>query len=385
MDRETRETAARAGSAEGGGAPRVAGWCHVCFAYDVGLSIDLDDAATRVQEAHQRRQLPLQRRRAAAWLGYEPPPLRIELRPASIAVNGFEAEAEVESTVFDFGGVSVRYRFPIDAPLDNLPTLSDALYENSELLRDSRERVEQLCAAIGGAISQPEIAGVVEDYTVFAIERFDGQPDLDSLLQHHGECVARVLRAESGGLSAQQVAESLAERLTFSASDCVLASWECALVFDRGPEDVLTVLEHVNMELAEMRLLDSRLDAVLEEAYTLMQRHSERSLWPRGPGSAGLRRVATAQMDAAMLFESVNNAIKLVGDQHLARVYALAAERVHLAEWDAAILRKLETAENIYQKLVQFESTRRMEVLEIVIVILIALSILLTFIPGGGH
>lgn len=365
--------------------PMVSGWCYAYFAYDIGLSVDLDRAGARLRDAGQRLKLPVQRRRGASWLGYEPAPLRVTLKPGPVAFGRYETDSTVECTVFDFGGISIRYRVPIACGLDELPRLSDALYENWPLLEDSRRRVEELCAAFGGAIAKPAIATPVEDYAVFAVERFEGVSALDELLTEHGPALARILRAESGALSDQQVRESLADRVSFSTTDAVLASWECAVVLDPDPTDVLTVLEHVNVELVEMRLLDSRLDEVLDEAYSFMQRRSEKSLWPRGPGSSGLRRIAAAQIDAAMLFESINNAIKLVGDQHLARVYSLAAGRVHLGEWDAAVLRKLETAESIYQKLAQFETGRRMEVLEIVIVLLIALSIILTFVPGGGH
>lgn len=373
------------GAAEDASVPRVAGACYAYFAYDIGLSVDLDLAATRVREATQRQQLPVQRRRGASWLAYEPPPLRISLKPGAVGLGEWETDATIECTVFDFGGISIRYRVALDCPLDALPALSDLLYENWTLLDDSRRRVEEICRAIAPAINQAAVAPLVEDYLVFSIERWDGGAALDKLLDAHGSRLAQILRAESGGITPEQVRASVADRVSFGSGDAVFASWECAVVFDPDPADVLTVLEHVNVELAEMRLLDRKLDDVLEKAYTLLQKQSQRSLWPRGPGHIGLRDIAVAQMDAAMMFESVNNAIKLVGDQHLAKVYNLAAARVHLAEWDAAILRKLDTAESIYQKLSQFETGRRMEILEIIIVLLIALSIVLTFIPGGGH
>jgi hypothetical protein len=84
------------------------------------------------------------------------------------------------------------------------------------------------------------------------------------------------------------------------------------------------------------------------------------------------------------MFEGVNNALKLFGDQYLARVYRLAAERLHLPNWDAAVLRKLATAESIHNKITGFRSAKRMEVLELVIVILIAVSIVLPFLPFGA-
>jgi hypothetical protein len=102
------------------------------------------------------------------------------------------------------------------------------------------------------------------------------------------------------------------------------------------------------------------------------------------PHRAERRRLAALQMESAVLFEGVNNALKLVGDQHLARLYAAAAKRFHLADWDRSIMRKLHTVEGLYQKLADEQATRRMEVLEWIIIVLIAVSIVLPFFPGQG-
>ena len=105
-----------------------------------------------------------------------------------------------------------------------------------------------------------------------------------------------------------------------------------------------------------------------------------------GGVSANRHRVARMQVESAILFEGVNNALKLLGDQYLSRVYRLVSQRFHLAEWDAGILRKLQTLESIYEKMSDQAATRRMEVLEWIIIILIAISIILPFLPGGyGH
>jgi hypothetical protein len=96
--------------------------------------------------------------------------------------------------------------------------------------------------------------------------------------------------------------------------------------------------------------------------------------------SADLRRVAELQVDNALLFEGVNNTLKLLGDQYLSRVYALVNRRFHLDEWDTSILRKLETLESIYEKISDQAANRRMEILEWVIILLIAGSIALELI-----
>jgi uncharacterized Rmd1/YagE family protein len=59
----------------------------------------------------------------------------------------------------------------------------------------------------------------------------------------------------------------------------------------------------------------------------------------------------------------------------LARVYRLVNRRFHLDEWDSSILRKLETLESIYEKISDQATNRRMEILEWVIIVLIATSI----------
>jgi hypothetical protein len=98
----------------------------------------------------------------------------------------------------------------------------------------------------------------------------------------------------------------------------------------------------------------------------------------RGPD---LAEISQLQADAAVLFEGVDNALKLLGDQYLARLYRAASERFHLPQWDAAIERKIRVLDGIYEKLATRTSSRRFELLEVVIIVLIALSSLLPFLP----
>ena len=80
----------------------------------------------------------------------------------------------------------------------------------------------------------------------------------------------------------------------------------------------------------------------------------------------------------------MTNALKLVGDQFLARVYSLASRRFHLAEWDTSISRKLQTIDGIYEKMTDRATSRRTEMLEWIIIILIAVEIglsVITLVP----
>lgn len=132
-----------------------------------------------------------------------------------------------------------------------------------------------------------------------------------------------------------------------------------------------------------MRFLDDQLDRALDRATEALGRMRGFVSTVLHGSAADLRRIAELQIDAALLYESVNNTLKLMGDPYLARVSRLASQRFHLNDWDASILRKLQTIESVYQKIADRESTRRMELLEWIIIALIAVSILLPLTGGN--
>src|SRR6266550_3607638 len=76
------------------------------------------------------------------------------------------------------------------------------------------------------------------------------------------------------------------------------------------------------------------------------------------------------------------NDATLIGEQYLTRVYGHVSRRFHLAEWDVSITRKLQTLDGIYGKLADRAATQRMELLEWIIIVLIAVSIVLPFFTG---
>src|SRR2546427_4287910 len=172
-------------------------------------------------------------------------------------------------------------------------------------------------------------------------------------------------------------------RIFFGLDDATFIDTDATLLFDPEADDVRAVIEFANTQLLEMRFLDQQLDDALERAYeTLMRRRAR--LFGLGQYRPELRRLARLQLDGAILFEQVTNALKLVGEQYLARVYSLASRRFHLAEWDASITRKLQTIDGIYAKLADRATSRRMELLEWIIIVLIALSIIVSLGPVLG-
>ncbi len=359
----------------------VRGTCYALFAYDVGMAIDLEAAQQRLTTLAQRATIR-HKHRAPQYFEYRPAPLRVVQEANTLCIGGYQSQPQVDVVLYDFGAVSLTYPIPLAGPLARLRTLSDALYDNLELLADSRQRVEHLLDVITPAVLRPQIADFVEDYTIFQIEAVTPACGAHDLCTTHDQLIAQILRFEDQPLSEQEVRDALSHRIAFGLDDVTLIDWNATFLFDRDAEDVRAVLEFANVELLEMRYLDDQLDVALDQAYDALSLRPQRRLRLPGTTGADLRRIAQMQVDSAMLFEGVNNALKLLGDQYLARLYRLASRRFHLEEWDASIIRKLQTLESIYEKIADQTSSWRLEMLEWIIILLIALSIVLPFIPG---
>ena len=358
------------------------GAVHVLFAYDVGLAIDLVRCQQHISNLVELARIK-HKGHAPHYFQFDPPPLRVTQDIAPLEVGSYRSAPAADMVLYDFGGVSVGYVFPFSGAFDDLIELSCRLIESPHLRDDSRQRVEHLMAVIERAVLKPGISPLSEDYTIFHVDELEPAIEPDVLHTRFGADVARLLRSERDALSEQEVADALANRVSFGLHDVAIIDWNGALLYDKEPEDVRTVLEFANIQLLEMRFLDAELDRALDRSYEVitMPRTWTQQRLPRG-ARAELARVARMQVDGAILFERVSNALKLLGDQYLARVYRACSQRYRLAEWNTGILRKLETIESIYQKAHDAAANLRMEMLEWIIIVLIAFEIVLSIVMG---
>jgi hypothetical protein len=296
------------------------GTLHVVVAYDVGLSVDLEQCRRSITDLTE---LATIRHKGVAppFFQFDPLPVRVTQSIAPLAIGRFSSSAQVELVVYDFGGISVIYEVPIAGPVEELVGLSCDLAASALFREDSRARIEHLMTFIEPSVTRANIEELTEEYLIFQVSRFAGAPRPETLHADHGQVLARLLRAERDPLSEQEVAEALGARVSFGLSDVAIIDWNAALVYDAEPEDVISVLEFANLQLLELRYLDARLD--------------------------------------------------------LSLVYRAAAQRYRLGEWNAGIVRKLETIEDIYEKVHDHATEIRMEVLEWIIILLIALELLL--------
>jgi hypothetical protein len=350
---------------------------RVLFAYDIGLSIELERCKRFVSGLTADERIK-HKGVAPQYFQFDPAPLHVVQGIEPVTVGGFSSTPAVEITLFDFGGGSLAYEIPFQGTFEELIELSCNLAQSSAFRVDSRARIENLLDLVREAVDRPGVAPLDEDYLVFQIDALDEllARDLDPATAQQ---VARLLRSETDELSQQEEQDALSSRVSFGRNDMAMIDWNATLLVDREPSDVLAVLEFANLQLLEVRFLDAQLDRALDRAYeaSLRQPRTWTTLRPPGATRQALRRVAQMKIDGAILFERVSNAIKMLGDQYLARVYRQISQRFRTPEWNASILRKLDTLESVYQKVHDQSTSFRMEALEWVVILLIAFEVVL--------
>jgi hypothetical protein len=352
--------------------PTVTASCHASYAFEVGTAIDLEAAERRLGTGS--RPPARTRRRAPQTFQYRPAPLRFGQDPPNADVAGHRV-ARVEIALFDFGAASATYTMPFAGELEQLVGVSAALQDNPVLAHDARTRVAALLEALGDTVSRPQLADLTEDYVVFELAP-GRELEPSALATTYGHLVAQILRSEVQPLSPEEMADALSHRIAFGTTDVTLIDWNTALLSDPEPDETRDLIEFANVQLLELRHLDAQLDRILDRAYAALVEAERGLLRALRPPVSALRTLGALQIDAATLHERVTNALKLVGDQFLSRLYGLISSRFHVADWDRAITRKLDVLDGVYQKLSDRVTARRVEVLEWIVIILIAVEVI---------
>jgi hypothetical protein len=351
--------------------PVVRGCCHVCYALDIGFSVDLSRCAELIHEAREAGGFQ-HNARTPANLNLRPAPVHISQTMEPIRGQKFVTEDTVTITIYDFGAVSVGYRVPFQGSLHGVAALSSDLYDNRQFAADARARAESLLAAIRPAVRRGGVREEVEDYLIFAVPLLgeDGG-DLGKFLRDQRQVLAQVLSSNTKRLSQQQWREELSGRIAYYDDDLTIITWNAALVFGTNMEDILTVLELANVQLRELHYLDDQLDDSLEESYDI--RAQTKSV------KTSMRRIRELMLDGQAFSEAVTNAFKPFPDAFLARVYALASQSLGLNHVNHSIKDKLSLLNMLYTTLSDEADHERSLRLEWIVIILILVEIIMGF------
>lgn len=357
----------------------LAGNLHVYVAFDWGEEVDIEHA--RLMVPTELHMLP-RRRRTPSSIAYRPPPLRCALGPVAIQLRETGAtQAIAEATVFDFAAVSVALHIPFRLTPANLSRLASELAEPDTLVQAARNAIAPLHSRLLPAIQRPLWGDMSEEYFVFEFPPTDGLTGPE-LLGQRSAWLAGLVRLDSQPLSPQETTESLRLSLSYRPDDLFVADWAAAVLIDRDCDETLQIIEFANLQLLEFREIDNRLDDRLATAYGFIHSLARSRLPFWRFHTRQVRALGELKVEANSVFERTGNALKLVGDQYLARAYRLLAARFHLDAWEQSIKRSLDVMESVYRAVSDQTATYRTELLEAIIVLLILFDICMALL---GH
>ncbi|MFT3878536.1 MAG: hypothetical protein QM703_02615 [Gemmatales bacterium] len=355
---------------------RHQGILHAFVAFDWGDSIDLERA--RVLQPAELHALP-RRRRTPSSFNFHPSPLRTHLPDVRLALPEIgDCQAEAVATLFDFAAVSLDLNVPFDLDATGMVKLADWLADPLQIVAVARSALMPLYQRLKPAIRSPSWHDtMVEEYFVFQMTQATGSAK--DWLSTNNTWLGNVLRLEHEPLSEDETADALRLRLSYSPEDVFVPDSGAAILRDHDCEETLQAIEFANLQLLELRHIDDRLDGILIETEKIFAKGSPRILPWHGP-SQKQKLLGEMSVEASTLFERSTNALKLVGDTYLARVYRLLAERFRLSTWETGIQRKLDTLEGIYEVVTDRAEASRSTVLELIVITLIAVELILAFV-----
>jgi len=351
------------------------------YCFDVGEEIELDKIEKIFGEAPIASRL-VYKRLTPAYMQYRKAPLLVELGSLELQTGKSKLQAGCHAKLYDFGVITIIFRLPLQGSLQSLVSLSAELIGNERLYQVAVDQLERLRAEIKRAIVQAPYEIVKEapaepdweDYAIFYVQSFDRPLMARDLLLSHADEIARILRSESEPLSNPELADAVRQTLSYYENELAIIDWNAAFLYDpRQSYDVPDVLEYAVTLLLELRTYDTLLDRVLDRAYDDLAK--KRGTFSLRPYASTLDYLSGVKLDVSEVIEKVANSLKLIGDPYLAKVYNAAATRFYLSTWRGSVREKLDTIQDLYVLLHDLTQTRRMLVLETLIVVLFMFDI----------
>ena len=360
------------------------------YAYDIANEADLPGIEALMKGSAERYRFGRLKDAPRFFPVYHP--ISIQMEAASVAGPAGPLSLFASVKLFSVGAMSVKFRVPVVCD-----QLSELLAYRDLRLADGTT-LDQRAAGIARQVFdsvRPKLDTAVaelpqpEGYTVFCVSSpLDSDPggggESEAWLQRNRREVAALLVGESDSarLSEQEVEDTTKYWYSYYRRDLAVIDWDAALLADAPADygDTLYVLEMANLQLAELRIYDQKLDSVLDKAYDdveiAVRPHAVRAR------QRVLTQLREIKMDVTKVADEISNITKFFGDWHLARIYMGCAARFHLSDWASMVSQKLRTLDTLYTMLQQDSTNRLMMWLEIAIVALFVIDLIIIVALG---
>jgi hypothetical protein len=309
------------------------------------------------------------------------PPVEVGLDALTLNLDSVPTRADVTARFYDFGVVAIAVR--IAATKMRWPDFVGAVRAVDRAIGPNADArfwhaiLDQIRTATAPALFRPSATAIEEDYLLAEVRELS-EPLSAADLEQRVDLVP-ILSGEDRALSDSARRGLLRQTFSYYVDDLVVLTWDRAFIYEpRGDSDVAHVLEVANAQLLELRYYDELLDAELPGMYDRVEEaRGATSLFAARRFAALARRLYTLVAEVTELTEKVDNALQVTEDVYLARIYASALALFRVPLLGAAVDRKLAIIRDTYTALYDEASSRRAELLELAIIVLIIVEIVL--------
>lgn len=356
----------------------IGGYIRIFFFYDVGEAFDLEKLRGLVGTGGgpTKKDFP---RRTPDYVRFENPPIaepseRVTLR------SGEEVVCSIK--YYEYAIVEAQLEVTFQGSWDELLQQASRWMDTADVESEARAAVARKLHKIGPAVIKPRSEWLQENYLVFALHEISddaGRPlTADELLTGHADNIAQLIRGEPSRLSHGTAERVLQGSLSYYPTDLLVVGPTAALVYDQLDESVWTIqiLGYAKMQLLEFRYYDNYMTHVLGEVYNTLD-IKRNVLFSRWAMPREATRLNAIRLDVMELTERIDNAIKFVSEAYYAVAYRSAAARVGVPEYRDLVEKKLNTARELYQFMMDQFNEARLFVLELAITVACLLDVLL--------
>jgi hypothetical protein len=311
-----------------------------------------------------------------AYVRYQRPPV-VEPLQTLLLESGERLEGEIK--YYDYGVVSVIYQLPFSGDWASLVQLASRWVWDVDFASHVENIVRQKLQRATSSMVKPYSRWLSEDYFIFHVREVAGAPTAEELVRNNVLQIAQIVRGDRLNLSPGECTEVLHSQISYYTTDVAVIGWNAAFLYDSaaGAETAIQLLEYANSQLLEFRHYDELLSGILDGVYdSLEQKTGTFARWRLARSATKLH---TVLLDVAELTERADNAIKFLSDMFAARLYKLAAAKVGVPDYRYLVERKLKTAEDLYDYMVEQFNQSRAFFLEATVVLILLIELFYFF------
>jgi len=336
--------------------------------YDVASEIDLKE----ISKLYDLKRLEISKKYGKRLVYFRNPPIILFLEQTKIK----NLNTDIFIKFYEFGALSVISKIYINNfDIREIFKIFRDMLESEEIDIISKNYLNRIFEQYKKFFKKPSIYEDYEDYSIIYILEFNKKLKSNEILDEID--IPRLLLGENYNLSEQTENSLLKNKFSYSNEDLVVLNWDSAFIYEPdGIMDIPDLIEFANAQLLELRYYDSYLDNVLDETYNVIELFKG-SIFEYPKYQKVLKKLLLLYNEITEAKEVILNSLKIIEDSYFAKIYSKMLEILGAYNWQRSIDSKERALFEIYNFLSTQVSNRRLELLEIIIILVILFEIVI--------